>query len=80
MRLKPPAGRRGPATPTMLLLGDVAMLALCLTAIFWLLVSPLTPNVNADQLIGLTLAFGLPLGLVGVWLNHWAARDDRRRR
>lgn len=56
------------------------MVTLCVTAVFWLLVSPLTPPVNQAQLIALTFGLGVPLGLVGVALNHWVQRDEARPR
>ena len=64
-----------------LLLGDLAMVALCLTAVFWLLVSPLIPILFSEgELIIWTLLLGIPLGLLGVYLNHRAAANPRPQR
>ena len=60
-------------TPT-LVLADLAMVALCITAAFWLLQSPLVPILfSAGGLIIWTLLLGIPLGMLGVYLNHRAA-------
>lgn len=57
-----------------LLLGDMAMVALCVTAIFWLLESPLVPILfSINGLVIWTLLLGIPLGMFGVYLNHRAA-------
>lgn len=59
-----------------LILGDLAMVALCLTAIFWLLVSPLIPILFTEGELAIwTFVLGIPLGLVGVYLNHRAANS-----
>ena len=68
--LRPPTTGASPAQ----LLGDLAMMALCLTAVFWLLVSPLIPILFSEgALIIWTLLLGIPLGLLGIYLNHRAA-------
>ena len=75
--LRPPTNGASPA----LLLGDLAMIALCLTAIFWLLVSPLIPILFTEgELLLWTLLLGIPLGLLGVYLNHRAAAMPTPRR
>ena len=75
--LRPPTTGVTPA----LLLGDVAMVALCLTAVFWLLVSPLIPILFSEgELVIWTLLLGIPLGLLGVYLNHRAAANPAPRR
>ena len=75
--LRPPTTGVSPA----LLLGDLAMVALCLTAVFWLLVSPLIPIVFSEAgLVIWTLLLGIPLGLLGVYLNHRAAASPTPRR
>lgn len=75
--LRPPTASFSPA----LLLGDLAMLALCLTAVFWLLVSPLIPILFTEgELLLWTLLLGIPLGLLGVYLNHRAAAAPAPRR
>ncbi|HEY8742307.1 MAG TPA: hypothetical protein VIU62_04365 [Chloroflexota bacterium] len=75
--LRPPTTGASPA----LLLGDLAMMALCLIAVFWLLVSPLIPILFSEgELIIWTLLLGIPLGLLGVYLNHRAAASPRPQR
>ena len=60
-----------------LLLGDLAMVALCVTAIFWLLESPLVPILfSINGLVIWTLLLGIPLGFLGVYLNHRAAMSS----
>lgn len=70
-----------------LVLGDLAMVALCVTAVFWLLQSPLVPILfSLSGLVIWTLLLGIPLGFLGVYLNHRAAASSsgpkpvRRRR
>jgi hypothetical protein len=63
-----------------LVLGDLAMVALCVTAVFWLLQSPLVPITLFSSIAGLviwTLLLGIPLGFLGVYLNHRAAASSR---
>jgi len=70
--LRPPTTGASPA----LLLGDLAMMALCLIAVFWLLVSPLIPMLFSEgELIIWTLLLGAPLGVLGIYLNHRAAAN-----
>lgn len=66
--------RPRPSKTTLnLVLGDLAMMALCITAMFWLFVSPLIPILFTEGELALwTLVAGIPLGLVGVYLNHRA--------
>ncbi len=61
-----------------LVLGDLAMVALCVTAVFWLLQSPLVPILfSIAGLVIWTLLLGIPLGFLGVYLNHRAAASSR---
>ncbi len=76
-----PLRPRPAGVTTALLLGDLAMLALCLTAVFWLLVSPLIPIVFSEgDLLLWTLLLGTPLGLLGIYLNHRAAASPAKQR
>jgi hypothetical protein len=71
-----PIRQRPTGVTPALLLGDLAMVALCVTAVFWLLQSPLIPILfSINGLILWTLLLGIPLGLLGVYLNHRAARS-----
>ncbi|GEM_PF-5381241 len=68
-----------PTRPTAMsvILADCAMIALCVTAMYWLLYSPLVPiPFTATGLIVGALLLGLPLGSVGIILNHRAARSS----
>jgi hypothetical protein len=57
------------------------MIALCVTAVFWLLVSPLIPILfTGGELALWTVVAGIPLGLVGVYLNHRAVGVGKRKR
>lgn len=72
--------RQRPKAPQRLLLADIGVVALCITAMFWLLASPLIPIMFT--LVGLlvwTVALGVPLGIVGVVLNHRAAASEARK-
>ena len=70
-----------PNASRALLLADIAIVALCVTAMFWLLASPLIPIMfNLAGLILGTVVLGVPLGLVGVLLNHRAAASEARKR
>jgi hypothetical protein len=72
--------QRPKATPT-LLLADLGVMALCVTAMFWLLASPLIPIMfTLTGLLIWTVVLGVPLGIVGVVLNHRAAESEARKR
>ena len=79
-RRSPRQGRDASRAP--LILSDLGMLALCITAVFWLLVSPLVPydfTYHPGVFLALTIGGGLALGAVGIWLNHLAARAEGQR-
>ena len=76
-----PLRPRPAGVTTALLLGDLAMVALCVTAVFWLLQSPLIPILfSINGLVIWTLLLGIPLGLLGVYLNHRAATSTGPKR
>jgi peptidoglycan biosynthesis protein MviN/MurJ (putative lipid II flippase) len=57
---------------------DLLMLLLCSFTSFWLLASPLVPYVfDYGQFLVADVALTAVLGLIGVKLNHLAARNVR---
>jgi hypothetical protein len=59
-------------------LADFLMLVLCSQASFWLLASPLVPyEFGLAQFIVAYISLTIVLGMIGVKLNHLAARNAR---
>jgi hypothetical protein len=61
---------------------DILAVALSLNTVFMILILPNVVPINYDlgqaPVYVTTLLCGAPLGALGVWLNHWAARQMQR--
>ncbi len=55
---------------------DILAVLLSLNTVFIILalVSPITYDLGQSPIYLTTLAWGLPLGALGVWWNHWTSR------
>lgn len=61
---------------------DILAMALSLDVVFMILILPNVVPIDYDlgqaPVYLTTLAWGVPLGAIGVWINHWAARLPRK--
>jgi hypothetical protein len=62
---------------------DILAMLLSLNTVFMILILPGLVPINYDfnhpALYVTTLLWGVPLGLIGVWINHRAAALERKR-
>ena len=76
MKQRSPRNRMSRSTAD-LLFADIGMLALAMTTVWWLLASPIIPfHFNIPSLFIGAFVFGIPLGGIGILLNHAAARSE----
>ena len=61
---------------------DILAVVLSLNTVFMILllpnVVPIDYSKDLQGLILTTLAWGLPIGALGVWINHWTAARERK--
>jgi hypothetical protein len=66
--------------PKSLLLEDIGMMLLCIATMWWVLASPVVPiEFSLQGLFLWAFITGIPLGSIGVILNHAAARSEAQK-